>query len=191
MPKLIEYLLQVFVTPPKDKDELRYSDFELNSLKVMGWFAESQSAYGQVQKTKPRTLGFAMHDSPAGMLAWMADKLLLWADDYPWTKDEIITWTLLHYFPGPTTAFQMYSENLPVFESGQMPPGVAEKYVRIPTGVSAFAKEVFMVPRSWAERDFNIAQWEEHPRGGHFPSYERPQELCSDLIPFLKRYWMR
>jgi len=166
-----------------------YSDFERRSLETMGWFQAGQAGYGQIQSTKPRTLGFAMHDSPIGMLAWMADKLLMWSHDYPWTKDEIITWTLLHYFPGPTTAFQMYFENLPLAMSGETPPGVTDKYVRVPTGVSAFAGEVFMVPRSWAEKDFNIRDWQQHPRGGHFPGYEQPEKLSSDMISFFKAHW--
>lgn len=185
---------QVFVLPPKDKDQLSYSDFELGSLAVMKQFQESESAYGQVQTTKPRTLGFAMHDSPVGMLAWMADKLLQWSDAYPWTRDEIITWTLLHYFPGPTTAFQMYRENIPLFLGGKkLPtPGAVEgrrTFVEVPTGVSAFAKEVYMVPRSWAEKSFNVLEWKEQRRGGHFPAHERPDELCADLTSFLRSHW--
>lgn len=103
-----------------------------------------------------------MHDSPVGMLAWMVDKLRQWTDFYPWTKDEIITWTLLHYFPGPTTAFQMYRENLPMFEAGEKLQGLEDRSVTVPTWVSAFPKEVFMVPRSWAEKDLaNIVGWKE------------------------------
>lgn len=175
--------------PPAVRDKLSYSAFEQTSLQRMKWFADSQAGYGHIQRSKPRTLGIAMHDSPIGMLAWMADKLLLWSDDYPWTKDDIITWTLLHYFPGPTTAFQMYRENLPVFEAGETPPGVVGRYVKVPTGVSAFAREVFMVPRKWAEGELNIVEWKEHPRGGHFPAYERPKELSMDIIEFSKAHW--
>ncbi|KAL1606681.1 hypothetical protein SLS60_004088 [Paraconiothyrium brasiliense] len=178
---------QVFVKPPEDSNKLEYSDFEERSLEMMGWFQKGQAGYGQIQSTKPRTLGFAMHDSPVGMLAWMADKLRMWSDGYPWTKDEMITWTLLHYLPGPTTAFQMYFENLSLAASGEVPPGT-ERFVKVPTGVSAFAKEVFMVPRSWAEKDFNIVEWQQHPRGGHFPGYEQPQELSSDMISFFKTH---
>lgn len=156
----------------------------------MGWFQQGQAGYVQIQSTKPRTLGFALHDSPVGMLAWMADKLLLWSDKYQWTTDEIITWTLLHYFPGPTTAFQMYFENISLATSGEIPPGT-ERYVKVPTGVSAFAEEVFIVPRSWAEKEFNIVEWKEHPKGGHFPGYEQPQGLSSDIDGFFKAQWKR
>jgi hypothetical protein len=131
-----------------------------------------------------------MHDSPVGLLAWMADKLLLWADEYSWTKDELITWTLLHYFPGPITAFQIYRENIPLFETWDMIPlGVTESYVSVPTGVGALPKEVFIVPRSWAEREYNVVDWTENSRGGHFPAYEQPDILCGHMIPFLRFQW--
>ncbi|KAF2447060.1 alpha/beta-hydrolase [Karstenula rhodostoma CBS 690.94] len=184
------HLTNVFVKPPENSDKLDYSEFEQRSLSRMGWFQQGQAGYGQIQSTKPRTLGFALHDSPVGMLAWMADKILMWSDDYPWTEDEIITWTLLHYFPGPTTAFQMYFENLSLATAGEIPPGT-ERYVKVPTGVSAFAQEVFMVPRSWAERDFNIVIWQQSPKGGHFPGYEQPQVLSSDIDKFFKTQWKR
>ncbi|KAK7183743.1 hypothetical protein DPSP01_004375 [Paraphaeosphaeria sporulosa] len=184
------HLTNVFVKPPENSGALEYSKFEQHSLSKMVWFQQGQAGYGQIQSTKPRTLGFAMHDSPVGMLAWMADKLLMWRDDYQWTKDEIITWTLLHYFPGPSTAFQMYFENLSLATSGEIPPGT-ERYVKVPTAVSAFAEEVFMVPRSWAEKDFNIVEWQEHPKGGHFPGYEQPKELSTDLDKFFKAQWKR
>ncbi|KAJ4391229.1 hypothetical protein N0V93_004846 [Gnomoniopsis smithogilvyi] len=118
------YLANVFVHPAEDNDELHYSGFELTSLAIMQRFSESGSAYRQVQSTRPTTLGSASHDSPVGMLAWMADQLLDWADAYPWTMDEVITWTtVLHYFLGPVTDFVMYREDLLVFVSGQTPPG--------------------------------------------------------------------
>ncbi|KAJ4356291.1 uncharacterized protein N0V89_004322 [Didymosphaeria variabile] len=72
------HLTNVFVKPPEDGNKLEYSDFEKRSLEIMNWFQKGQAGYGQIQSTKPRTLGFAMHDSPVGMLAWMADKLQMW-----------------------------------------------------------------------------------------------------------------
>ncbi|KAF1977757.1 alpha/beta-hydrolase [Bimuria novae-zelandiae CBS 107.79] len=164
------------------------SSFERASLARLAWFDSTQYAYGQVQKTKPRTLAYALHDSPLGMLAWIADKLLLWSDTYPWTHDELITFTLLHYFPGPDTAFQMYRKNLPGSKEFAVQPGV-ERYVRVPTGVSAFGGEMYMVPRAWAEREMNVVEWVEHETGGHFPAYEWRGELSGDIIAFVEKYW--
>jgi len=46
----------------------------------MGYFAE--------QTTKPQTLGYSLADSPAGLLAWVYEKLVSWTHSYPWTDDE-------------------------------------------------------------------------------------------------------
>jgi hypothetical protein len=46
----------------------------------MGYFAE--------QTTKRQTLGYNLADSPAGLLAWIYEKLVSWTDSYPWSDDE-------------------------------------------------------------------------------------------------------
>ena len=174
--------------PPEFAEQPSYTEFELASLVRGQWFKDTQSAYQQVHSSSPRTLGLILHDSPVATLAWVADKLLGWSDAYPWTRTEIITWTLLHYFPGPTTAIQMYRENMP--PELQVPPEQLQgNFVAAPTGVSAFAKELFVAPRSWAEKENNIAFWREHAEGGHFAAYERPEELAADVITFLKASW--
>ena len=44
--------------------------------------------YFQLQSTKPQTLGYSLADSPAGLLAWIYEKLVNWTDDYSWEDDE-------------------------------------------------------------------------------------------------------
>lgn len=173
---------------PKLDPEPEYTKFEKRTLQQHKHFDTEESAYYLVQNTKPRTFGFAMHDSPVGMLAWMTDKLFTWSDAYPWSPTELITWTLLHYFPGPTGGFQIYREN----SATEMISGAdADKVLEIPTGVSAFAKEAEMVPRSWAERKANIVFWQEHETGGHFAAYEKPDEFVDDLVNFFPSVWTR
>ena len=48
--------------------------------KGLGYFKE--------QSTQPQTLGYSLADSPAGLLAWIYEKLVNWTDGYPWTDDE-------------------------------------------------------------------------------------------------------
>ena len=45
-------------------------------------------AYGSIQETKPQTIGYALADSPVGLLAWIYEKLVAWTDRYEWTDDE-------------------------------------------------------------------------------------------------------
>lgn len=162
---------------PEFEEEPAYTEFEKRSIKQQEHFATKEFAYYMVQNSKPRTLGFAMHDSPVGMLAWMMDKLYTWSDNYPWSPTELITWTLLYYFPGPTTGFRIYREHGPEKLEG-IP------YERTPTGVSAFAGEMEMAPRSWVEGTANVTFWSEHESGGHFAAYEKPRELADDLVEF-------
>lgn len=167
--------------PSQIGDDVQYTPFEQRCLDRLQWFSETNNAYGQVQATKSRTLGFMVHDSPVAMLAWISDKLFLWSDNYPWTPTEIITWTLLYYFPGPTTSFAMYRE----FASQLELDHYGNNYVKTPSGVSAFPKELIMVPRCWAETTMNVIWWKEHPEGGgHFAAYEKPDILARDLIEF-------
>lgn len=35
----------------------------------------SEGAYDSIQATKPQTLGFGLNDSPAGIAAWIVEKL--------------------------------------------------------------------------------------------------------------------
>lgn len=167
---------------PKFDKEPDYTDFEKRSIEQLRHFITDESAYYLVQGSKPRTLGFAMHDSPVGMLAWMMDKLFTWSDNYPWSPLEMITWTLLHYFPGPTTPFHMYRENN-ASKLHNIP------YETIPTGVSAFAGEMEMVPRVWAEKTANIVFWQEHDKGGHFAAWENPEALAGDVVKFFRSEW--
>lgn len=42
----------------------------------------------------------------------------------------------------------------------------------MPTAVALFPKDISRRPREWAERSYNVQQWTEMPRGGHFPTME-------------------
>jgi hypothetical protein len=52
------------------------------------WFKGEGHGYNTQQGTRPQTLGYALTDSPAGLLAWIYEKLIEWTDGYPWTDDE-------------------------------------------------------------------------------------------------------
>lgn len=163
--------------------EPTYTAYEQQALdRHFNWFVGTNWVYGAVQGTKTNTFAFAMHDSPVGMLTWMYDKLVLWTESYPWTPKEIITWTLLHYFPGPATGFMMYHENS--HAESEMVKSWKDTYINVPSGFSAFPKELAMMPRSWAERKANVKFYREHEKGGHFAMHEKPEVLVADMLEF-------
>ena len=61
---------------------------EKEGLERKKWFDETGRGYMREQSTQPQTLGYSLADSPAGLLAWVYEKLVHWTDSYPWTDDE-------------------------------------------------------------------------------------------------------
>lgn len=51
-------------------------------------YMAQEMGYMLQQSTRPQTLGYGLHDSPVGLLAWLYEKLVKWTDEYPWTDDE-------------------------------------------------------------------------------------------------------
>ncbi|KAJ7863593.1 hypothetical protein B0H14DRAFT_2348877, partial [Mycena olivaceomarginata] len=51
-------------------------------------FLQHGTGYLHQQMTQPLTLGYPLADSPAGLLAWIYEKMVNWSDDYPLSADE-------------------------------------------------------------------------------------------------------
>jgi pimeloyl-ACP methyl ester carboxylesterase len=54
--------------------------------------------------------------------------------------------------------------------------------VTVPTACTLFPAEPFPVARRWAERRYrNITAWNEMDHGGHYPGWEHPDLLVTEL----------
>jgi pimeloyl-ACP methyl ester carboxylesterase len=59
--------------------------------------------------------------------------------------------------------------------------------VEVPTACALFPAEMLAwPPRSYVERIYNVAQWSEMPRGGHFAAMEQPDLLVDDIRTFAR-----
>ncbi|KAJ7484152.1 Alpha/Beta hydrolase protein [Mycena latifolia] len=136
--------------------------------------------YFREQATKPQTLGYALADSPAGLLAWIYEKLVAWTDKYPWDDDEVLTWISLYWFSraGPAASLRIYYE---ISAENSVLPSIYGPHPTIPLGFSHFPGELFNLPRSWARRTGNVVFEVEHEMGGHFAAHETPALLVEDL----------
>jgi hypothetical protein len=87
-------------------------------------------------------------DSPAGLLAWIYEKLHAWTEDYQWSKDEILTWVMLYWVShgGPAPALRYYKESLNKYEEVAEREICMSQYSPTPFGVSVFPKEIFLFP---------------------------------------------
>ncbi|KAJ7106276.1 Alpha/Beta hydrolase protein [Mycena epipterygia] len=144
-------------------------------------FRSTGIAYSQAQATKPQTLGYTLADSPAGLLAWIYEKLVGWSDNYPWDDDEVLTWISIYWFSraGPAASLRIYYELGP--EDGVTLPSVFDVLPTIPLGFSYFPGEPFKYPRNWTRRTGNVVFEAEHKMGGHFAAHETPALLVGDL----------
>ena len=77
----------------------------------------NESAYSQLQGTKPQTLGYSLNDSPAGLAAWIVEKFRTWSDsggnvEKKFTKDELLTNIMIYWATetGPSSV-RLYYEN--------------------------------------------------------------------------------
>ncbi|KAJ7081575.1 Alpha/Beta hydrolase protein [Mycena belliarum] len=170
----------VIGTPPADGSgsNTEYSPREQAALARTEWFTTKGSGYSQQHSTKPQTLGYSLADSPVGLLAWIYEKLVSWTDTYPWNDDEVLTWVSIFWFSraGPAASIRIYFE----YDLSKASI-VTEPKSKIPLGLSHFPKDVLVFPKSWSRGLGNIVFEREHDGGGHFPAYEKPEQLADDL----------
>ncbi|KAI9930897.1 hypothetical protein MW887_010548 [Aspergillus wentii] len=148
------------------------------------------NAYLRQQATRPQTLGYALHDSPVALLAWIYDKLHAWTDDYPWTDEEILTWVSVYFFSaaGPAASLRIYyeAENGGQGEGGLSTAQVMAGYVpeSVKLAVAHFSGEIVKLPLLWCSSVGNVVKTSEHEAGGHFAAWEVPELLAGDLRSF-------
>jgi pimeloyl-ACP methyl ester carboxylesterase len=155
------------------------------------WFAEAatwgatEGAYGAIHRTKPQTVAAALNDSPAGLAAWIVEKLQSWSDGgvERYTRDEILTNITIYWFTGTiASSMRMYNAN------SAIPAEQLTRRVEVPSGFSVFRGDVVRPPRAWLERTANTVRVTEPERGGHFAAFEEPELYAQELRDFFRPY---
>jgi pimeloyl-ACP methyl ester carboxylesterase len=137
----------------------------------------SEGGYMHLQRTKPHTVAVALGDSPAGLAAWILEKLRTWTDcgddvETVFTRDEMLTWITAYWVSGAIgTSFTPY------VEGGDNPTARIE----IPTAFTMFPKDLVNAPQEFAARFFNVRSWFEAARGGHFAAWECPADYVDGV----------
>ena len=148
-----------------------------------------QDGYRTQQATKPQTLSYGMMDSPVGIAAWIIEKMYSWSDlkdgdiESAYSKDTLLA-NIMIYIVTKTfnTASWIYYGRRE--EGGRFFPNDFKK-IEIPTAAAIFPAEMSeWPPKSYVDRIFNVTQWTEMPRGGHFAALEEPELLVNDLVKF-------
>jgi pimeloyl-ACP methyl ester carboxylesterase len=138
--------------------------------------------YALIMGSRPQML-YGIADSPIGLAAFLLDagpRALDLSGAFDGrrkdlTRDEVLDMITLFWLTNTgVSAARLYWENkLDYF---------APKNVTIPVAVSAFPDELFVTPRSWAERAYsNLIHYNKLDKGGHYPSWEQPELFTAEL----------
>ncbi|WP_382306056.1 epoxide hydrolase family protein [Herbiconiux sp. UC225_62] len=157
--------------PPRDP-----SDAERDYLRRVSDWQATEGAYAHEQGTKPQTLAVGLGDSPAGLAAWILEKLRRWSDNdgdlaSVFSLDEVLTWISVYWFEGSIgTSFVPYA-------------GGARSLQRVetPVAVTLFPKEPVSPNEEFAARYLNVQSWQEFDHGGHFSAWERPHDYVTGV----------
>jgi hypothetical protein len=169
---------------PTPSDYEHLTDAERERLAAIEWLHRDATGYAAIQSTRPKTLGYALNDSPVGQLAWILDKFHDWTDpaktlpDQAIDREHLLTNATLYWLTGTgaASAHQYY-------EARHTP---ADPHIRsaVPTGIAVFPTDPNI--RRVADREHNVVHWTEHQRGGHFAALEAPDILINDIRTFYR-----
>jgi pimeloyl-ACP methyl ester carboxylesterase len=144
-------------------------------------FYRDNAAYAAMMNTRPQTIGYSLVDSPAGMAAWMYEKIAQWTlsggePERVLGRDAILDNLSLYWLTGTgASASRIYWED----HSNNFN---ARGVIDMPVAISVFPGEIFRAPRSWAERCYNnLFYFNEVSNGGHFAAWEQPQLFAEEV----------
>ncbi|MEO3829197.1 epoxide hydrolase family protein [Actinomadura sp. B10D3] len=141
-------------------------------------FTSDMGGYMAIQSTRPQTLAYGLADSPAGQLAWIAEKFAEWTEDGV-DRDALLTNVTLYWLTNTAgSSAQLYYEASRTWGGKGASP--------VPTAVAVFPHEAALPVRALAERTDKIVRWTEFERGGHFAALEQPDLLVSDVRAFFR-----
>ena len=156
---------------------------EAKGMENLQKYQETGFGYFAIQSTKPQTLGYGLNDSPVGLAGWIIEKFHGWAakesNQLVVPLDEVLAIVSLYWFTESiTSSARLYYENGPI--------GFSFNKINQPMAGAIFENEIARPPRAWAEKIYNIEQWNHYP-GGHFAALENSEVLASDIFSFAKK----
>ena len=179
--------------PPPDPAAMAgLSEEDMARLEHAAWFAEDGMGWQRIQSTRPQTLAYALTDSPAGQLAWIAEKFKVWTDsakvpEDAVDRDALLTAVSIYWLTGtagPSAHFY--------YESTHGTPDFVKVWggpwpLAMPAGVALFPADPSRPIRAFADPVLpSLTHWTEFDRGGHFPALEQPGLLIDDVRTFCR-----
>ena len=171
---------------PTNTDEERAAAAQIATFRASG------NGYFVEMASRPQTIGYALHDSPVALAAWMIDHdtdayykiSRAFVDGQPvgnLTRDHILDNITLYWLTGTaTSAARSYWEAYGADGSAAKEPALPA--TSIPFAFTSFPGEIWKTPRSWVDASYpNVAYYNAVDKGGHFAAWEEPELFSAEL----------
>jgi hypothetical protein len=141
-------------------------------------------AHVVVNILSPQTIAYALHDSPAGLCAWLVERRRAWSDcggdvERTFSKDELLTHTALYWLTDCfATSVRYYHE---AAAHPWQPSHDATPLVQAPTGFTLFERDAPVPPVEFLRDTYDLRFHRVCGRGGHFAAAEQPNVIVEDL----------
>ncbi|GAA3248604.1 epoxide hydrolase family protein [Nonomuraea helvata] len=158
---------------------------EAEQARMQIYADNDRSGYAIIQATRPQTVAFGLHDSPAAQLAWIVEKFKEWTDpahDLPEDAvdlDQMLTDVTVYWLT------RTAASSARLYKEGSAQWGMPVERSEVPHGVAVFPGDGGV--RRVAEREHNVIHWSEFDRGGHFAAMEAPDLLVEDVRAFFRK----
>ena len=157
---------------------------ESRAYNQLSTFFGRNAAYGAMMVTRPQTIGYSLADSPAGMAAWMVEKIAAWTDSdgHPervLSRDQILDDLTLYWVTNTgASSSRFYWENNNNFSAAAQKTAT----IKVPVAVTVFPGEIYRAPKSWTEQAYpSLYYFHTASKGGHFAAWEQPQLFSEEL----------
>jgi pimeloyl-ACP methyl ester carboxylesterase len=142
------------------------------------------SAHRVIHTVEPQTLAAALHDSPAGMMAWLLKARHHWSDSRgdvrnAFSEDFLLTTFTLYWLT------ESLGSSIRAYRTGAdhpwRPSHERQPVVEAPTGITFFEYDQTSRSRFWAAGYYNLVRTSYQPRGGHFSPAEVPHTVVAEI----------
>ncbi|GAB3274151.1 epoxide hydrolase family protein [Kineosporia babensis] len=179
--RLLGLHLTMPVASPLPEDRESADEAEQLMLAKRDQFLFLNGTHSLVLGARPQTLGYALLDSPAGLAAWLGERLDEFSGEGGVPLAQQLDNIALYWFTRTGASSSRW-----YWETRRDTPRGPEQEnalpVTVPTACSFFPGEPFPIARRWAERRFsNLTSWNEMKEGGHFPGWEQPGVLVAEI----------
>jgi epoxide hydrolase len=163
---------------PVDEAEMAtFTPAEMKRLEVLQEFMQVKFGFNLLQSNQPQLVGYALSDSPMGLMAWMTQLM----DPAEIGNERFLTNFLIYWLTGTgASCIRWY------YEAAHDPGAWAPKANSgVPTAVAVFQDGDIAI-RRYGEAANHIVRWTEYPHGGHYAALTVPDVWLKDVREFFR-----